>query len=836
MRFVKKNKYFIREGEPTGFFAGVIKGKVSVRKTHIFNKTTKEIEIKPLYKIVSVKKSPTIRKPHQKIRDDKNNDSFNKDDKNEIKSKLIRTNSKKKSNRNFNLSNDKINKSNNLLDRNYKIVKEHIDTDKYEFIEEELFIRGEGYCFGEWALIYKQPRAASIYTLEDCVFFTLDEVPFKNSFLKSLNYSEFNKKQFALKNFLPFNMSDDRQLSIYKNIVPITCKRGQIIFNEGDVADSIYLVYLGSFTLEKKYGYKQFCVLNLEKGSIIGLETIFEGAKSKYKCSLKLSNGFNCGIIFQLKTNKLTPYILNKMKLNFRTNYNLFLKSWKELYKKNIYVRETIINKLLDENNEEEKKEIFLDYMDDFELYDIILKVKKENKYEALFKKIKTIKDYENRKKDGSLRIYSSRQKSRIYDKEDEKNNKKLDNIDIIKYFKEFTKKPDYDRKNLKTAHQLRIRKLNNLNYNENFITCNNNKKLNNKKNKSLQSESITEKYEQNNEVNQKYSRTENEKNINIENKNIKNNDIMTNGSYKTITDLKLNVKLANNNQTKINDRYNRIGKQNEIIEFVDINKKIKKSNLILKNKNRIFKENIIKEKNRKILSEKIKFQLTKMNHSLKDSLYKKIDSQTIKNSKLKDSNFIYKMNILNCQNKSNFKNIFNFATNHIRTFKGNLSSTNSLISSRNNKIRLLLKNKDNIMKKNSLKKSSSQNQFNILTQKSHKNLQNKDNNKNKRTNLLLYRQQQQKQQERKLSSYNEINNFSGKYAKILKEFNLNNGFSFSYFKKINQINDFNEFELIKKRSKFPLSSNKFRVTFDSGDFNIPLVSSSINLLNSNKK
>ena len=195
---------------------------------------------------------------------------------------------------------NKYNKSKRLArDSNYRIVKEYYDEDKYDFIEEELFRMGEGYCFGEWALIYKQPRSASIYTLEDCVFFTLDETPFKNSFLKSLNNSEFNKKKFALKNFLPFDMTDERQLSIYKNIVPINCKSNQIIFNEGDISDSIYLIYLGSFTLEKKYGYKQFSILNLEKGSIVGLETLFEGDTSKYKCSLKLSEGFDFGIIFQ---------------------------------------------------------------------------------------------------------------------------------------------------------------------------------------------------------------------------------------------------------------------------------------------------------------------------------------------------------------------------------------------------------------------------------------------------------------------------------------------------------------------------------------------------------
>ena len=57
---------------------------------------------------------------------------------------------------------------------------------------------------------------------------------------------------------------------------------------------------MGSFTLEKRYQGKKFSVLNLEKGSIVGLESIFESVKSKYKCSLRLSNGLDYGIIFQL--------------------------------------------------------------------------------------------------------------------------------------------------------------------------------------------------------------------------------------------------------------------------------------------------------------------------------------------------------------------------------------------------------------------------------------------------------------------------------------------------------------------------------------------------------
>ena len=109
-----------------------------------------------------------------------------------------------------------------------------------------------------------------------------------------------------------------------------------------------------------------------------------------------------------------------------------------------------------------------------------------------MIKKFLKIKDYKNRKKNGSLRIFSSKQRSRIYGKDDDNNNKR-DNFNIIKYFREFSKKNDYTRYNLKTAHQLRIKKLNSLNYVDNLGSSHNTMRRNIIKNKSIQSQTNTE-------------------------------------------------------------------------------------------------------------------------------------------------------------------------------------------------------------------------------------------------------------------------------------------------------------------------------------------------------
>ena len=96
---------------------------------------------------------------------------------------------------------------------------------------------------------------------------------------------------------------------------------------------TIYLIYSGIYFLEKKFKNKTFRFKSVEKGCILGLESLFEGEKSKYRCTLKLSSLNEFGIVAYIKINKLLPYIAKKMREVFKENYyskqalNLKLKS-----------------------------------------------------------------------------------------------------------------------------------------------------------------------------------------------------------------------------------------------------------------------------------------------------------------------------------------------------------------------------------------------------------------------------------------------------------------------------------------------------------------------------
>lgn len=406
---VSKGEYFIHEGEPSKFFAGLIKGKISFRKSKIINRETNERVLKHLYKF-SLLRKPTIRRQDTKTFTNISSKNKNNDDEKEeeniplqkIRSTLNINKIERKENvkfqQRFSISQNQPSiKSNLSLNNNkyskkqeYKLIKENFDPQKYIVTEEELFQAGVGYCFGEWALIYNQPRSASIVTLEDSVFFILDEKFFTKTFLKCLKNSEHKKKKFVMENLFPFNILNERQSSIYKNIIPVACERGQIVFNEGEKADTLYIIYFGTFILEKKYKHKKFTVLSLEKGSIIGLESIFEGENSIYKCTLKLTSYEDLGLIFSCNVNKLVPYIINKMKESFKKDYLLFLKNSEDLYLNNIHIYQKMFFKRRNEKEEEQKE--YIENNIKSKRY-LSLREINENKKKLLLKNIKKYKD-----------------------------------------------------------------------------------------------------------------------------------------------------------------------------------------------------------------------------------------------------------------------------------------------------------------------------------------------------------------------------------------------------------------------------------------------------------
>ena len=510
-REVKKGEYFFHEGEPSKFFAGLIKGRICFKKSKIFNRETGEVIYRPLYRAVEKKEDMrnTIRKLTKKedLRGNKIKQNMELNQK-QLDPKRISV---------YNLPYfSYFRTKGSLTSQPYKIVKEYFDPQYYRVVEEELFQADSGYCFGEWALIYNQPRSASVIALEDSVFFILDEKIFSKTFLKCLNSSEHKKKKFILENLFPFNLYNERRNSLYKDIVPKSVVRNQIIFNEGDIADTIYLIYTGTFILEKYYKNKLFRFKSVEKGSILGLESLFE-EEGKYRCTLKLSSLNEFGVVASCKVSKLVPYILKKMKSIFKNNYALYIESNDDFYHKNVNYENNILLKI--KSKEEETEEAIEKCIEDYSLMEKKEKLKNKKIQFNTLKQVKLDKNPSLSKTERNLKTDNSNSKKDIRTKKKARTLRKKKKAKTIK-LKKIT---NYDDFNFQTEKIPTLIRRSLFRKTKTIIHFSKKIKLNKENNESnFKTIFLVNNTKTNTEVNQNQNITEN-KTIN---ENEKNNDI----------------------------------------------------------------------------------------------------------------------------------------------------------------------------------------------------------------------------------------------------------------------------------------------------------------------
>ena len=172
------------------------------------------------------------------------------------------------------------------------------------------------------------------------------------------------------------------------------------MYNEGDLADTVYLLYLGTFFLEKNVKNKSMRLKSLERGSILGLESLFEGEENTYKCTLKLSSLNEFGMVACCKVSKLVPYVKQKMKSVFKINYKLYVEYNEDFYLKNINYENNILFKK--KNKKEENDETIKQYIKEYSLMEHNEKLKnkliKFDKFKQvqLSKKAKEVKTERN--------------------------------------------------------------------------------------------------------------------------------------------------------------------------------------------------------------------------------------------------------------------------------------------------------------------------------------------------------------------------------------------------------------------------------------------------------
>lgn len=78
---------------------------------------------------------------------------------------------------------------------------------------------GPGNCFGEWAIIYNQPRSASAYIAENTHLISIEADKFEEFLSKSVIKSEVDRKNF-IRNKIASLANLNNFDEYYKRIIP----------------------------------------------------------------------------------------------------------------------------------------------------------------------------------------------------------------------------------------------------------------------------------------------------------------------------------------------------------------------------------------------------------------------------------------------------------------------------------------------------------------------------------------------------------------------------------------------------------------------------------------
>lgn len=163
------------------------------------------------------------------------------------------------------------------------IIKQGDDGDNFYVIESGIYkayvgedqkhihtYEGSG-SFGELALLYNMPRAATIQAETDGQLWAMDRQTFRRILLKSA----FRKRKMyeALLDSVPMlkTLQNYERMNLADALIPQTYSKGERIIKQGDVADGMYFIEQGkvSIRIQQDDG-GEVEISNLEKGGYFG--------------------------------------------------------------------------------------------------------------------------------------------------------------------------------------------------------------------------------------------------------------------------------------------------------------------------------------------------------------------------------------------------------------------------------------------------------------------------------------------------------------------------------------------------------------------------------------
>lgn len=127
-----------------------------------------------------------------------------------------------------------------------------------------------GDYFGELALMYGTPRAATIIAKTDTKLWGIDRMSYRKIIMGRTMRNRKLYEGFLKKVPLLQSMNDYERLTVADALIPVTFKKGEIVIKQGDKGDEFFIVVHGELLVTKVVDQIEKQLVTLKAGSYFG--------------------------------------------------------------------------------------------------------------------------------------------------------------------------------------------------------------------------------------------------------------------------------------------------------------------------------------------------------------------------------------------------------------------------------------------------------------------------------------------------------------------------------------------------------------------------------------